>query len=363
MNRDNDIPWRGFIEQLWLRARRECVPIEGTFELTPLCNFRCRMCYVRLDAEELPKRGRLRTADEWLDLARQAMEAGTYRVTLTGGEVLTRPDFEEIYRKLIEMGLLVTVLSNGSLVDGRITRLFRQHPPVHLRFTLYGSSNETYRRLCGVPDGFDRVMGSLRRLKEAGVEFAIGFTETKENVRDLDAVLGIATALGARVAVSNNLVPAVRGASSDAPALRIPPQDRPAICRCDEDRERSAALEAAARANPELFCGPFARCRQYRTAFWIDWNGAMEPCCFMDACRAKPFEDGFATAWKLMNKRLAQLTVPRRCAACPAKAHCSACPGTRSAFTGEPDGIPETLCREARARAQRAQGASSPSAP
>ena len=41
--------WEGFSGRMWERARRSCVPITGTFELTPLCNFSCRMCYVRLD--------------------------------------------------------------------------------------------------------------------------------------------------------------------------------------------------------------------------------------------------------------------------------------------------------------------------
>ena len=74
--------WSEFQAASWLRARREGLPLSGTFELTPLCNFRCRMCYVRVDA--LPEGSRLRTAEEWLDLARQAAERGMYAVTLTG---------------------------------------------------------------------------------------------------------------------------------------------------------------------------------------------------------------------------------------------------------------------------------------
>ena len=53
--------WSEFQTASWLRARREGIPLSGTFELTPLCNFRCRMCYVRVDA--LPEGTRLRTAE------------------------------------------------------------------------------------------------------------------------------------------------------------------------------------------------------------------------------------------------------------------------------------------------------------
>ena len=29
------------------------VPVSGTFELTPRCNLRCRMCYVRMTPEQM----------------------------------------------------------------------------------------------------------------------------------------------------------------------------------------------------------------------------------------------------------------------------------------------------------------------
>ena len=35
------------------RAKEKGVPLAGQFELTPLCNFSCRMCYVHLNPEQL----------------------------------------------------------------------------------------------------------------------------------------------------------------------------------------------------------------------------------------------------------------------------------------------------------------------
>ena len=50
------------------------------------------------------------------------------------------------------------VLSNGSLINDDVVALFQELPPTNLRITLYGVSDETYERLCGVRDGFDRVI-------------------------------------------------------------------------------------------------------------------------------------------------------------------------------------------------------------
>ena len=33
-----------FYKQVWEKAFAEGIPISGTFELTPRCNFRCKMC-------------------------------------------------------------------------------------------------------------------------------------------------------------------------------------------------------------------------------------------------------------------------------------------------------------------------------
>ena len=56
-------------------AAQKRIPINGSIELLPLCNMRCDMCYVRMDRQEMESKGRLRTAEEWLEVARQMRDA------------------------------------------------------------------------------------------------------------------------------------------------------------------------------------------------------------------------------------------------------------------------------------------------
>ena len=344
--------WSEFQAASWLRARREGIPLSGTFELTPLCNFRCRMCYVRVDA--LPEGTRLRTAEEWLDLARQAAERGMYSVTLTGGEPLTHPEFAKIYRGLSEMGLLVSVLTNGSLINDDVVALFQELPPTNLRITLYGASDETYERLCGVRDGFDRVMASLRALANAGVPFSLAFTRTRLNEKDEEAVRRIAQALGVPLGVTSDLVPAVRGAASDARELRIPRAER--LDGIDPDDACDTSVKAApspAALPPDVLEGPFSNCSAYRTAIFVSWDGLMEGCSLMSSVHLRPFEVGFDAAWEGLLAKLGNIRTPERCLSCDHAPYCTACPGRRDAETGDPEGIPETRCREARALRER----------
>ena len=87
-----------FYKQVWEEAFAKGIPISGTFELTPRCNFNCKMCYVHLQPEEIPQNGVELTAKEWLRIAEEAKEAGTTWVCVTGGEPLLHPEFPEIWQ-------------------------------------------------------------------------------------------------------------------------------------------------------------------------------------------------------------------------------------------------------------------------
>ncbi len=79
-------------EALLRRLKHEAVPFSVLWELTHTCNFRCVMCYNEPLAEpEL-------TTAECFDVLEQLAEAGTLRLTLTGGEILTA-DFFDIARR------------------------------------------------------------------------------------------------------------------------------------------------------------------------------------------------------------------------------------------------------------------------
>ena len=66
-----------FYKAVWEKAYADAIPISGTFELTPRCNFNCRMCYVHLPENEIKKHGTELTGAEWIRIAQEAKDAGT----------------------------------------------------------------------------------------------------------------------------------------------------------------------------------------------------------------------------------------------------------------------------------------------
>ena len=76
------------------------------------------MCYVHLHQDDIDARGRELTAQQWIELGRQAKAAGMMFLLLTGGEPFVRKDFFEIYSALKQMCLLISINSNGSMLKG-----------------------------------------------------------------------------------------------------------------------------------------------------------------------------------------------------------------------------------------------------
>ena len=144
-----------FYKAVWEKAFADAIPISGTFELTPRCNFNCRMCYVHLKPSEIHKYGKELTAKEWIRVAREAKEAGTTWLCITGGEPLMHPEFETIWKELTQMGFFITLQTNASMIEGKFQKLLEDYPPKGVKITLYGSNDEVYDCLLYTSDAAD----------------------------------------------------------------------------------------------------------------------------------------------------------------------------------------------------------------
>ena len=104
--------------------------------------------------------------DQWLELARQAVDNGMVFLLLTGGEVFLRPDFFEIYTPLTRMGLVLTLFTNGTLITDEIASRLAEAPPSRTEITLYGATAETYEAVTGIPGSYARCISGYRGAPE-----------------------------------------------------------------------------------------------------------------------------------------------------------------------------------------------------
>lgn len=206
-------------------AATKHVPLGGTFELTARCNLRCKMCYIRLDPQQMRLLGKELTAKEWIDLGKEAAAAGTLHLLITGGEPLLRADFEEIYTALNQMGFIITLNTNATLMNKRYLKLFQKYPPTAVNITLYGASPETYGAVCGHEDGFEKTVRGLELLASTSSVLEVRTTFIKDNLSKLGEIRAIANRFSNRFAINTLVFGSVRGAISDAKECRLEPQE------------------------------------------------------------------------------------------------------------------------------------------
>lgn len=167
-----------YTQRLFARADMQGLPLSGTFELTPRCNFRCKMCYIHREENDAQARCAERSASQWLSLAEECCREGTLLLLLTGGEPTLRADFREIYIGCKHMGLMLSVNTNASLIDDDMVDFLAANPPRRVNITLYGASSETYGALCGNAAAHDRVVRAILNLQSAGVLVKLNFSVT-----------------------------------------------------------------------------------------------------------------------------------------------------------------------------------------
>ena len=111
-------------------------------------------------------------------------KAGVVFMLLTGGEPLLYPGFRELYLKLQELGMILTVNTNGTLIDEEWAAFFGAHRPRRINITLYGASEKTYRELCRF-EGYEKTVRAIKLLRAHGVDVKINGSVVKENVHDM----------------------------------------------------------------------------------------------------------------------------------------------------------------------------------
>lgn len=352
-------------EYLYNKAGRARLPISGTFELSPVCNFSCRMCYVRKTAKEVSESPRpILTLEQWLAIAREARDAGVLYLLLTGGEPFLWPDFWTLYEELIRMGFLISINTNGSLIDGAAIERLKRLPPRRINITLYGASDETYEALCQTKGVFSRVKRAVEGLQAAGILVKLNGTFNPSNICDLEALVAYAESRKLILETTTYLFPPIRrDISQTGRNERFTPEEsarhRLRVIRLQDGEERYQAylkrvLEGSVPPPglDESCIDPLdgkIRCRAGKATFWATWDGWMTPCGMMPEPKVELTGRPFLDAWRELVEKSDALALSGVCQTCPDQNICHACAAMAIAETGRSDGIPKYLCETVRA--------------
>ena len=351
---ENGKPHQDFGElekYLGFKAREKGIPMTGKFELTPLCNFSCKMCYVHLNADQL-KGHSILPAETWKDLMHQAWEAGMLVATLSGGECLAYPGFDEVYLYLQNLGCEVIILTNGYLLDEKRIRFFTEHRPSEIQITLYGGNDDVYERVTG-QRAFHTVKHNIQRAAEAKLPFFLSVTPNRYLGEDIFETLRVAKEFHRSVLI-NTFYTSPReetgrsGYQDDADldlyirAIRYLKELNDAEVP-EISEELLPVCGGPCHEIPD--CG--MECGGGRSGFAIDWKGTMTPCTDLVRIQGYPLRDGFKAAWAKINREANGWPRIPECKGCAYEDVCNHCAAMALRYA-EPGKLPAGLCEKTR---------------
>lgn len=174
----------GILDELEASAKQSLIPLNLQWELTAHCNLSCTHCYQ-------PRSGSCLSSDNKRLILDGAERAGILSIALTGGEPLCHPDFGQIYAEAKRKGFVVTVCTNGTLIDKHIISLFSEYKPFSVDISIYGSTREQYQLVTG-KDRYADFREGLDNLRAAKIPFNLKVPITKKTILDLHGMDALA---------------------------------------------------------------------------------------------------------------------------------------------------------------------------
>ena len=306
------------------KARKQGIPLTGSFELTPFCNLDCKMCYVHLDNTQY-KSIDLLPVETWKRLIYQAYKAGMKNASITGGECLTYHGFDELYMYFHELGIVPGILSNGIVIDKKI-ELLKQYPPKMVQISLYGSSDEKYNNVTG-HRVFHTVYQNLVLLRDSRIPVKITITPNSFMRGDVQPLIETAHNLNIPTNINANLIVPRKSTGRMVHDLTI-----------DEYVEIYRYLSRLNHKEPEpadqvelpeenhrgtkqygLICGAG------RSSFGIKYDGTLCPCLSLGEISIGPISNDFEVLWKRINEIANSYPLPVECGDCSYRDRCLPC--------------------------------------
>ncbi len=332
-------------------------PLGGTLEMTDRCNLSCVHCYINQPAASRDVKKMELTSAQVKQILDQIVEAGCLFLLLTGGEVLVRPDFPEIYRHAKQRGLIVSIFTNGTMVTPRVANLLAEQRPHSIEITLYGATAETYDMVTGVPGSFEHCLHGIRLLLERGLPLSLKSVLVKENLPELDLMRSMANELGVSFRYDGTLWPRLDGGTQPF-NHRLTAEDLITLDLADPERQREWTRTA------ETFAGKPTRneflysCGAGMHTFHIDSSGRLSICTMSRRPNANILELGFQRAWEMIGDlRQEKRKYESSCLTCKVGALCFQCPGWSQTIHGDDETTVDFVCELGHLRFEQTQQA------
>ncbi len=335
------------------RIVEDRVPVSASIELTFRCNLHCTHCYCPPG-----ERSQELSTGEIKDVLDELARMGTLFLLMTGGDPLLRKDFPELYRHAKELGLLVTVFTNGTLIDDQIAALWEELPPYLVEISLYGLTREVYEQVVAVKGSYDRCLAGIQRVLADGHPLALKCPATRENAHEIPGLAQLAKDLGVDFRYDPLILATMEG-KTHPHALRLSAEEIVALEAADVEKDRAWRKYLTEEKLPVPKDDALFSCGAGKNSLHVDPYGNVQVCLmvknFRHSLREKPLEriyrDDFPEILSIKREEAS------KCGGCEHRVTCNNCPGMALWETGTNQSHVEFACGLSQVRARSYPGA------
>lgn len=332
-------------------------PFSVGIELTAKCNMRCVHCY-----NQNCRTHRDMDTGEVKQVIDILCENGAINLFFTGGEVFMRPDFSELYIYAKKKGLIVSVLSNITMLTERHIQLFTDYPVSIISTTMYGYKEQVYERVTQVEGSYGKFMRGLALLQKNRIPYELKFVVMKQNVEDLYDVRRFGIESGVNTVISFGIFPA--GEQDQSPVdYRVFPEE--AFAFDMQDSGRRQFWDEAVRKKYEAAIGKRKKkiiqrrdegylynCNICFRDTFINSQGYMQGCIRTSYDQYDLLHGSFQEGWAYLkqNFRDKKASAGFACNNCDKLEYCEQCSAIFHQESGDPEVVDTFFCRIAELR-------------
>lgn len=183
------------------------------WEATRSCDLACRHCRASAIRSRHPMELSTQEAELFIE---QVVQAAPEHFIFTGGDPMMRPDLLHLVQYATTRGLNVSMSPSATprLLEADLVA-FKEAGLRRISLSLDGASQESHDRFRGIRGTWTATMAAIQAATEAGLEFQINTTFTRQNVDEFDAFVSLMDELKPKLWSVFLLVPTGRGKSRD----------------------------------------------------------------------------------------------------------------------------------------------------
>lgn len=334
-----------------VRAKR--TPLSGSLELTFRCNNNCIHCYCNRPAYDKWEMAGEMDTGMITDVISEIADEGCLWLLLTGGEPLLRPDFNKIYLHAKNKGMLVTLFTNGTLVDRETADFLADWRPFSIEVTLYGATEKTYEGVTRIHGSYSRCMKGIELLLEQKLPLKLKTMAMRQNFHEIPLMKSYAEGVGLEFRF-DPMINARLDMDKGPLAARLDPEDVVSLDREDEKRSEEWREFCKKKNIGHSDSDMLYSCSAGLNSFHIDPYGNLSLCIMARRdvynLRVGRFRDGWYNFFGSLKER--PLRQDNRCRKCELVSLCSQCPGWAQIENGDDESPVEYLCKIAHKRAE-----------